>query len=75
MYTVWSEKLEVGDLIQFDEEFYNSLVSAGIGIERIGLITEAKEMFYCVRSGVVDDLWVSIPDIKKVKVYEREEVS
>ena len=60
--------MKVGDLIKFDDDFYTSMSNAGIGIERIGLIMEVKDMFYCVKSGTVDDLWVSIPDIKKINL-------
>jgi len=60
--------MAVGDLIAFDEEFYKSMKSVCSGIQEIGIITEVKEMFYCVSSGNVHDLWVSIPDIKKINV-------
>ncbi len=60
--------MKVGDLVRFDEDFYTSMVSAGIAITEIGIISEVREMFYCVRSGEVDDLWVSPPDIKKINL-------
>ena len=60
--------MEVGDLVEFDEDFYKSLKSAKIDIRPIGIIKEAKELFYCVQSGTVNDLWVSSPDIKKIKL-------
>ncbi len=60
--------MEVGDLVKFDEDFYTSMVGAGIGITKIGIILEVREMFYCIRSGVVDDLWVTPPDIKKINL-------
>tara|TARA_R100000005_G_C4957459_1_gene175490 strand:+ start:337 stop:558 length:222 start_codon:yes stop_codon:yes gene_type:complete len=64
----WSVKMSIGDLIMFDDDFYKSMSSAGIGIEKIGIIVEVKEMFYCIKSGEVDDLWVSVPDIKKINL-------
>ena len=60
--------MKVGDLIKFDEDFYHSMKSAGIGIIEIGVITEVRELFYCINSGTVDDLWVSPPDVKKIKL-------
>jgi hypothetical protein len=68
MYTTWSTKMNVGDLVRFDEDFYRNLVNAGIKINEVAIITEVKELFYCVTSGQVDDLWVSVPDIKKIKL-------
>jgi len=64
----WSKKVKVGDLIKFDDDFYTSMSSVGIGIERIGIIMEVRDMFYCIKSGTVDDLWVSMPDIKKINL-------
>ena len=60
--------MKVGDLIRFDDDFYKSMASAGIGIEKIGIIMEVKDMFYCVKSGTVDDLWVSTPDVVKINL-------
>ena len=60
--------MEIGDLVEFDEDFFRSMRSADIDIRKIGLIREAKEMFYCVESGTVNDLWVSPPDIKKINL-------
>jgi len=60
--------MKVGDLIEFDEQFYDSMIKAGIPLNKIGIIKEVKEMFYCIQSGTVDDLWVSTPDIKKLYV-------
>ena len=68
MNTVWGDKMEIGDLVEFDEEFYKSLRSVNVDIRPIGIIREAKELFYCVQSGTVKDLWVSPPDIKKINV-------
>ena len=64
----WSIKMDVGDFVEFDEEFYTSMKSAKIDIRKVALVTEAKDMFFCVRSGTVEDLWVSLPDIKKIKL-------
>lgn len=60
--------MKVGDLVRFDEDFYRSLISAGIKINQVAIITEVKDMFYCVTSGAVDDLWVSRPDVKKINL-------
>ena len=68
MYVIWSTKMKVGDLVRFDEDFYRSLTSVGVKINEVAVITEVKELFYCVSSGLVNDLWVSIPDIKKIKL-------
>ena len=66
MYSTWSLNMKIGDLIKFDEEFYESLVGAGVPINKIGIIREVKDMFYCIQSGDVNDLWVSPPDVKKI---------
>jgi hypothetical protein len=68
MNNIWREKMNIGDLIEFDEEFYNSLKAANIDIKPIGIIKEAKELFYRVQTGTLDDLWVSKPDIKKINL-------
>ena len=68
MYTIWSTKMKVGDLVRFDEDFYRSLISAGIEINEVAVITEVKDLFYCVTSGLINDLWVSVPDIKKINL-------
>jgi hypothetical protein len=68
MKSIWGSQMSVGDLIKFDEEFYRSMSSAGIPIKEIGIIMEVKDMFYCIKSGGVDDLWVSKPDVKKINL-------
>ena len=61
--------MEVGDLIEFDEEFYAYMKKDNtLQIQRIGMITEVKDMFYCVVSGDVIDLWVTTADIKKINL-------
>ena len=60
--------MKVGDLVKFDEDFFNSMTGAGIRISEFGIIMEVKEMFYCIHSGEVNDLWVSPPDIKKINL-------
>ena len=60
--------MKVGDLVKFDEDFYTSMVRAGVAIAEVGIILEVRDMFYCVRSGEVDDLWVGPPDIKKINL-------
>ena len=65
----WRTKMEVGDLIEFDEEFYAYMKKDNtLQIQRIGMITEVKDMFYCVVSGDVIDLWVTTADIKKINL-------
>ena len=65
----WRVKMEVGDLIEFDEEFYAYMKKDNtLQIQRIGMITEVKDMFYCVVSGDVIDLWVTTADIKKINL-------
>ena len=64
----WSIKMKVGDLIRFEDDFYNSMIKAGIEISRVGIIVKVREMFYRVRSGKVEDLWVSPPDIRRIKL-------
>ena len=61
--------MEIGDLIEFDEEFYTYMKNDNtLRIQKIGMITEVKEMFYCVVSGDITDLWVTTADIKKIKL-------
>tara|TARA_R100000005_G_C4914697_1_gene150758 strand:- start:356 stop:574 length:219 start_codon:yes stop_codon:yes gene_type:complete len=67
MKNIWRRKMCVGDLVVFDDEFYKSMKSVA-DIREIAIITEVKELFYCVSSGDVHDLWVSIPDIKKINL-------
>ena len=59
--------MNIGDLIEFEDSFYNSMRQVA-DIRRVGLIIDVKEMFYCVSTGSVHDLWVSIPDIKKIRL-------
>ena len=66
MYIDWSEKMNVGDLVKFDEDFYKSMTSAGMAINEIAIIMEVRDLFYCVQSGEVNDLWVTPPDIKRI---------
>ena len=58
--------MKIGDLVKFDEEFYKSMKAAGIKINEVAIVVETKELFCCVQSGEVGDLWVSPPDIKKI---------
>ncbi len=61
--------MEIGDLIEFDEEFYAYMKNDNtLRIQKIGMITEVKEMFYCVVSGDITDLWVTTADIKKISL-------
>ncbi len=60
--------MKVGDLISFEDDFYNSMTKAGIEISRVGIIIKVRDMFYRVRSGKVEDLWVSPPDIKRINL-------
>lgn len=61
--------MEIGDLIEFDEEFYTYMKNDNtLRIQKIGMITEVKEMFYCVASGDITDLWVTTADIKKISL-------
>ena len=65
----WRVKMEVGDLIEFDEEFYAYMKKDNsLQIQKIGMITEVKDMFYCVASGDITDLWVTTADIKKINL-------
>ena len=65
----WRIKMEIGDLIEFDEEFYTYMKNDNtLRIQKIGMITEVKEMFYCVDSGDITDLWVTTADIKKISL-------
>ena len=65
MKSGWERKMSIGDLVEFEESFYNSMKQVA-DIRRVGLIIDAREMFYCVSTGTVNDLWVSPPDIKKI---------
>jgi hypothetical protein len=61
--------MKVGDLVLFDEEFYSSLKKdTQIDIRKFGMITVVRELFYCVTTGTVDDLWVTAADIKKINL-------
>jgi len=60
--------MEIGDLVLFDEEFYSSMKKAGIPLLKVAIVIEKKDLFCCVRSGDVDDLWVTPPDIKKINL-------
>ena len=61
--------MKIGDLVEFDEEFYSFMIKDNtLPIQRIGIITEVKELFYCVTSGKITDLWVSAQDIKKINL-------
>ena len=60
--------MKIGDLIKFDEDFYKSMKSSGINISEVGIVVEVKDIFCCVQSGEVDDLWVTPPDIKKINL-------
>lgn len=61
--------MKIGDLVEFDEEFFSFMRKDNtLQIQKIGIITEVKEMFYCVASGDVTDLWVSTRDIKKINL-------
>ena len=61
--------MEIGDLIEFDEEFYTYMKKDNtLHIHRIGMITEVRDMFYCVASGDITDLWVTTADIKKINL-------
>jgi len=61
--------MEIGDLVEFDEEFYAYMKSDNtLHIHKIGMITEVREMFYCVVSGDITDLWVTTADIKKISL-------
>ena len=60
--------MKVGDLVEIDEDLFNQMVAVGVNLQRIALITKADEGFYCVTSGDVEDLWLSPPDIKKIRV-------
>jgi hypothetical protein len=65
----WRIKMEIGDLVEFDEEFYSYMKSDNaLRIQKVGIITEVKEMFYCVTSGDITDLWVTTADIKKINL-------
>ena len=66
--------MEIGDLIEFDEEFYAYMKNDNtLQIQKIGMITEVKEMFYCVVSGDITDLWVTTADIKKISLDNSSE--
>jgi|ETNvirenome_2_30_1030614.scaffolds.fasta_scaffold121615_1 hypothetical protein len=70
----WRLKMEVGDLIEFDEEFYAYMKKDNsLYIQNIGMITEVKDMFYCVASGDITDLWVTAADIKKINLDKASE--
>jgi hypothetical protein len=71
MYNPWSIKMKVGDLISFEDDFDNSMIKAGIGIGKVGIIVKVKDMFYRIRTGQVEDLWVSPPDIKRIRLDKR----
>ena len=68
MSSTWGAKMNIGDLIEFYEEFYKTVKSMNVDIGLIGIIREAKEMFYRVQTGSIQDLWVSAPDIKKINL-------
>ena len=70
----WRVKMEVGDLIEFDEEFYAYMKKDNtLRIQKVGMITEVKDMFYWVASGDVTDLWVTTADIKKINLDKASE--
>ncbi len=70
----WRVRMKLGDLIEFDEEFYAYMKKDNtLQIHRIGMITEVKDMFYCVASGQVTDLWVTTTDIKKISLDKTSE--
>ena len=70
----WRIKMEIGDLIEFDEEFYAYMKNDNtLRIQKIGMITEVKEMFYCVATGDITDLWVTTADIKKISLDNSSE--
>jgi len=66
--------MKIGDLVEFDEEFYVFMKKDNtLKIQKIGMITEVKEMFYCVASGDITDLWVTNSDIKKINLDKASE--
>ena len=68
MNSIWGIEMNVGDLIEFDEDFYRLIKAMEVDIGSVGIIREAKDMFYRVQTGSVQDLWVSPADIKKINL-------
>ena len=60
--------MNVGDLVEIDEDLFNQMVGVGVKLKRVALITKEDDGFYCVTSGEVFDLWLSPPDIKKIRL-------
>ena len=59
--------MKVGDLVELEESFYKSMKSVGVKIGRVGIIIKENDGFYCVSTGEVDDMWLTLPDTRKVK--------
>tara|TARA_Y100001973_G_C5176204_1_gene322091 strand:- start:536 stop:751 length:216 start_codon:yes stop_codon:yes gene_type:complete len=62
--------MKVGDLVELEESLYKSMRSVGVKLNRVAIITKEKDGFYCVSTGEVDDMWLTLPDIRKVKITQ-----
>lgn len=62
--------MKIGDLVELDESFYQSMRSVGLKLNRIAIIIKENDGFYCVSTGEVDDMWLTLPDIRKVKIIK-----
>ena len=58
--------MKVGDLVIISEDLRKSMKDVGVFLEEYGIIVVADDGFYQVRSGDVDDIWLTLPDIKKI---------